>query len=177
MAGAEQTTDRQWIKQSFEAYGEQLLRYAIKVSGSADQAKEAVQDTFLKLCSQDPAKLGDKVRAWLFAVCRNRVLDLKKKEKPMLHIVDESFEDPAAGDVASGIETKLAARQLFRLMEQLKDNQREVLLLKYQGGLSYKEIAEVTKLTVSNVGFLMHTGLKSLQAAYRKQSKSQGGAR
>jgi RNA polymerase sigma-70 factor (ECF subfamily) len=45
----------------------------------------------------------------------------------------------------------------------LPDNQQEVIRLKVQNGLSYREISEVTGLSVSNVGFLLHKGIKTIR--------------
>jgi DNA-directed RNA polymerase specialized sigma24 family protein len=45
----------------------------------------------------------------------------------------------------------------------LPKNQREVLRLKFQCDLSYKEISAVTQLSVTNVGFLIHTAIKTLR--------------
>ena len=47
--------------------------------------------------------------------------------------------------------------------------EREVLRLKFQNGLSYAEISRVTQLTVSNVGFLIHTAMKTLRAQMQKE--------
>jgi len=44
-----------------------------------------------------------------------------------------------------------------------------VLVLKFQDGLSYKQIGERTGLSVSNVGFLIHTGIKTLRGALEDQ--------
>ena len=52
---------------------------------------------------------------------------------------------------------------VLRAMETLPTNQREVLRLKFQCDLSYKEISEITKLSVTNVGFLIHTAIKTLR--------------
>lgn len=54
--------------------------------------------------------------------------------------------------------------QILQLMQALPESQREVVRLKFQNGLSYKEIAEVTELSVGNVGFLLHTALKTLRS-------------
>ena len=54
--------------------------------------------------------------------------------------------------------------QVLDLMRQLPENQREVVRLKFQNDLSYKEIASVTELSVSNVGFLLHTALNTLRS-------------
>jgi len=54
--------------------------------------------------------------------------------------------------------------QVLALIRQLPENQREVVRLKFQNDLSYKEIASITELSVSNVGFLLHTALRTLRA-------------
>lgn len=65
--------------------------------------------------------------------------------------------------------TELAAHVL-ELLTRLPDNQQEVIRLKFQQGLSYKEISSVTGLSVTNVGFLIHTGLKRLREQAREAS-------
>ena len=52
---------------------------------------------------------------------------------------------------------------VLRLLAGLPPNQQEVVRLRFQSGLSYKEIAEVTRLSVTNVGFLIHTAIKTLR--------------
>jgi RNA polymerase sigma-70 factor (ECF subfamily) len=54
--------------------------------------------------------------------------------------------------------------QVTKALDRLSENQREVIRLKFQQGLSYKEISEVTGLSSGNVGFLLHTGLKRLRS-------------
>ena len=63
----------------------------------------------------------------------------------------------------ASLEREEAMSQVLRLMETLPKNQREVLRLKFQCDLSYKEISEITQLSVTNVGFLLHTAIKSLR--------------
>ena len=75
---------------------------------------------------------------------------------------------PAPGP-ATTLERSEAATSLFRLLDALPPNQREVIRLKFQNDLSYREIAEVTQLSVTNVGFLLHTGLKKLRELLREQ--------
>ncbi len=56
-------------------------------------------------------------------------------------------------------------------LAKLPANQQEVVRLKFSGGLSYREISEVTGLSVTNVGFLLHTAIKAL----RQKVKAGGG--
>jgi RNA polymerase sigma-70 factor (ECF subfamily) len=53
--------------------------------------------------------------------------------------------------------------QVLGVLATLPENQQEVIRLKFQDGLSYREISGVTGLTVSNVGFLIHTGVKMVR--------------
>jgi RNA polymerase sigma-70 factor (ECF subfamily) len=67
---------------------------------------------------------------------------------------------PDASVVASEDEDKV---QLDQLVHQLSPRQQEVLRLRLHAGLSYREIAEVTGLTVSNVGFHLHQAVRNLR--------------
>jgi RNA polymerase sigma-70 factor (ECF subfamily) len=68
--------------------------------------------------------------------------------------------DPSPYDRVEGHD--LAARVLA-LLETLPPNQREVLQLKFQNGFSYQEISRISGHSVSNVGYLIHAGIKTLR--------------
>ena len=106
-----------------------------------------------------------KLKSWLYTVCRNRSIDVLRKENPMLTSAGEAFEnmENASPDPANAMEQKESFEEVLKFLERLPDNQREVIRLKFQGDLSYKEISDVTGLSVSNVGFLIHTGIKRLR--------------
>ncbi len=55
--------------------------------------------------------------------------------------------------------------QVLRVVETLPKNQREVIYLKFQCDLSYKEISDITKLSTGNIGFLIHTAIQSIPEA------------
>jgi RNA polymerase sigma-70 factor (ECF subfamily) len=64
-----------------------------------------------------------------------------------------------------------STHQILQLLETLPQNQREVIRLKFQSDLSYQQISQVTKLSVSNVGFLIHTGLKTLRQKFYSETQ------
>lgn len=66
-------------------------------------------------------------------------------------------------DPADALERSESTAEVLRMLERLPENQKEAITLKFGHGLSYKEIAEITGLTVSNVGFLIHSGLKTVR--------------
>lgn len=158
-------TREQFIRQALADYESPLIGYAASILHDLDRARDVVQDTFIRLCQQDPDKLRENVKTWLFTVCRNRSLDVLRKEK-RVQPLDEVRWKRVAGAGLQPDEQAERDEQMARVMrclDRLSGNQREVILLKFQQGLSYQEIVEVTGLTSGNVGFLIHTGLKRLR--------------
>jgi len=143
-----------------------LVGYAAGLlNGDWDRARDVVQDTFIKLYKQDADLVRGKLKSWLYTVCRNRSIDVLRKENPMITSGGEAFENlnDSAPDPSVVAADKERHAEVLRYLDRLPDNQREVIRLKFQGDLSYKEIADVTGLSVSNVGFLIHTGIKRLR--------------
>ena len=66
-------------------------------------------------------------------------------------------------DQVVATEQRDTTARVLEFVDKLTENQREVVRLKFQHGLSYKEIAVVTELSVSNVGYLIHTAIKRLR--------------
>jgi RNA polymerase sigma-70 factor (ECF subfamily) len=156
----------EWIRAAVERFETPLTSYARHVlGGDAERARDVVQEAFLRLIGQDPAKVGPHLTEWLYTVCRNLAIDVRRKQRRM-----EALSD-AEADKAAGVEPEPGARaelddamsHVLRMMKLLPKNQQECIRLKFQGGLSYKQISRVTNLTVTNVGFLIHTGLKTLR--------------
>jgi len=154
----------EWIRAVLDRFEGPLLRYALRITGELEAARDVVQDTFLKLCKEDRTSIEQHLSQWLFTVCRNRALDVQRKERRMSPSFDldqrTSPRIDAPHDVAEQHE---ATSHVLSLLPQLPPNQQEVIRLKFQNELSYREISEVTGLTVTNVGFLLHVGLKRLR--------------
>jgi RNA polymerase sigma-70 factor (ECF subfamily) len=158
-------TDRRWIRAALERYEGPLILHARRITGDLERARDAVQETFLRLVARPRAEVEPHLAEWLFTVCRNVALDQQKKERVMEPLTDERDHDrPSAepGPAAAAASGEQRTRVLA-LLESLPEKQREVLRLKFQAGLSYKEIQRVTGHSLGNVGYLVHVGLKSLR--------------
>jgi len=162
----------EWVCGALAQYEGPLTRYAARLTGDVERARDVVQDTFLKLCVADPAKVNAHLAQWLFTVCRNRALDVCRKENRMTLVGDceaAAVETTLPGPAAQAERTETRVR-LAELVDTLPEKQQEVVRLKFQNGLTYREIGEVTGLTVSNVGYLIHTAIKTLREQIRAQS-------
>jgi len=141
-----------------------LIRYAFQITGDLERARDVVQDTFLQLCSQNRACLNGHLEPWLYTVCRNRALDIRRKEGRMNPFTETTAEPRSNGpDPLASMEQTEKVCSALKLLETLPASQQEVIRLKFQHELSYKEISQVTGLSVTNVGFLIHAGLKAIR--------------
>jgi RNA polymerase sigma-70 factor (ECF subfamily) len=178
-----------------DRYERPLVRYAQSIVGDLDSARDVVQDVFIRWVRREEAGKEAEVRgqeagtngstpphetsaspattahteAWLFTVTRNRALDHLRKHSRIIPMTLPDDRPCGAPGPADTLEQREAATSLFSLLDALPTNQREVIRLKFQNDLSYREIAEVTQLSVTNVGFLLHTGLKKLRTLLREQ--------
>jgi len=150
-----------------------LLQYATRILGDSDRARDVVQETFVKLQNEKRAQLDGAPAKWLFTVCRNGALNICRKEKRMTYLDQEILETHESDQPApyERLEAKEATGFLLRILGTLPPRQQEVLQLKFQNDLSYQQISEITQLSVSNVGVLIHNALKTLRQRYAQTAK------
>jgi len=159
----------EWMRSVLARHEGPLLRYAARITGDIERARDVVQDTFLRLCREHPERLNSHLTEWLFTVCRNRALDVVRKEARTRALTDLDLSSQSSADPSPdrAAERREAAGDVLRAIDKLPANQQEVIRLKFQNDLSYREISRITNLSVSNVGFLIHTGIKTLRQRVR----------
>ena len=150
-----------------------LLQYAARITGDRERARDVVQETFIKFQRNGALSRDDEPATWLFTVCRNGALNICRKEKRMMYLDEEVIESQENKQPMpyERMEEQEAAGFLTRIVATLPPRQQEVLQLKFQNGLSYQQIADITKTTANCVGVLIHTALKTLRQRYREASK------
>ena len=160
-----------WVHTAVSRYERSLVRYTSQITEDVERARDVVQDTFLRLCKQDPEKLDDHLAEWLYTVCRNRALDVREKEKRMKTMTAQQHAAQQGREARQAIaaEQSEMAGRVLEFVGTLSENQQEVVRLKFQNGLSYKEISAITQLSVSNVGYLIHTAVKKLRQELRQE--------
>ena len=101
--------------------------------------------------------------AWIFGIARNAALDelRRRKRRAKLEAEPEDVDGPPAP--ASRSRTRCAARPCAPPLAQLEPRERELVALKFAGGLSNDEIARVVGISASNVGTRLHRTLEKLR--------------
>jgi RNA polymerase sigma factor (sigma-70 family) len=145
-----------------------LLQYARRITGDTEQARDVVQETFIKFQRNGALRREDEPATWLFTVCRNAALNVCRKERRMMHLDEQLIETCESEQTMpfDHLEQKEAAGFLLRIVATLPPRQQEIIQLKFQNDLSYQQIANVMQTTVNNVGVLLHTALKTLRQRY-----------
>jgi RNA polymerase sigma-70 factor (ECF subfamily) len=162
----------QIITEALDRYERVLVSYAKEITGDLESARDAVQETFLRLSRQDVVALEPRLRPWLFLVCRNCALDHRRK---VVHFRAEPLEDDEwLSDEPSPPMHAIAAEDAGRLRElvaALPRQQRELIKLKFEAGLSYKEMAEALRTSVSTVGVQLHDAIKTLRRQWPNENQ------
>lgn len=113
---------------------DKIYRYCFyKVRNSA-AAEDLTQETFLKYFSQNPKIKRGEDMAYLYTIAKNLCVDYFRKKR-----TEELPEDHPEEDFTENSDTKIAVRAA---LEKLDERHREVILLRYLGGLSVNEAAE-----------------------------------
>ncbi|NQU25610.1 MAG: sigma-70 family RNA polymerase sigma factor [Candidatus Nealsonbacteria bacterium] len=155
---------RRWVLSVLDEYEVPLARFAGRLLGDLDAARDVVQHVFLRLCGQSEEEIGDRVAPWLFTVCRNRAIDVLRGRQRIESL--SRGEAPGCqsreSDPAVTAEQNETYRRLNALVDELPLKHREVLGL-WMEGLAYGRIAEVTGHSEGNVRVLVHRALKRLR--------------
>ena len=112
----------------------------------------------------------ENVEAWLFRVCRNRAIDTLRRHKKITTVSIDSAS--AVGVQATEVVAEEPDTVLLAALKKLPENQQEIVRLKFQEDMSYADISEVTGLSVSNVGYLLHMAIKTLRDIHTSSLQS-----
>jgi RNA polymerase sigma factor (sigma-70 family) len=160
-------------------YEPSLVRYAARLLADPAAARDVVQETFLALGTRARAEVAGRVGPWLFAVCRRKALNVLRAARPQARgpaaeAAVARVAEEGAGP-AEGLAQAEDGERLRALVAALPAAQQEVVRLRFQEDFSYAEIAEVTALSVSHVGVLLHQAMRSLRAAWVAAERKESG--
>lgn len=154
-------------------YETSLLRYATRIINNTSLAQDVVQNVFIKLMKawQPGTQPSSKLKGWLYRVTHNEAVDYVRKESRLKllhneHATENNLNCPDGHNCPITPEEKM--KLALRYVKRLPMREQQVLLLRLQEGLSYKEIAEITGRSQGNVGNILHHAVQKLSAKLRE---------
>ena len=159
------------IEELFAALESPLLSYALRLVGERALAEDTVQEAFMKLHAQF-AEVREP-RRWLYRTVHNLALNHRRQERKIVPLEPVAVQGESASALDTADPEPLPDEQIIRWegiglvrlsLGALDERSREVVRLKFDEDLSYKQISERTGLTTGHVGYLLHHALKTIAA-------------
>lgn len=148
-----------------------VYRYLRKLGISHADAEDAVQETAYKYILYFDTIKTSKIRSWLIRVALNFYYDQCRKQKRYKLDLDANVANLAAADQPEGhFLEKERNNQLLFAISKLKPNFKELLLLKYQYGMSYEDIAELLESNINSVRTNLFRARKQLAKIYKEEN-------
>lgn len=170
----EKTKDNKMVARDFKTsvlpVSKKLLRFATHFLKNEDDARDVVQDIFLKLWQKRETLAEiENIEAFAMRMTRNRCLDIIRANKvvPIDDETDRKLKEESV-DVHSKIEMGESAKQIKMLINRLPDLQRTVMQLRDIEQLSYEEIADVTDLKVNAIRVNLSRARKKVRDEFFK---------
>ncbi len=151
----------------FNELRDELISTLLYVLGNRDDAQDAAQETFIKCWgTRDQLDQVLNLRAWIFRVAFNTAKDMQRsawnrRSRPLR---GENFmlagQEPTPG---VSLERKESVERLRAAILRLREEEKEVFLLRQNGDLTYEQIAEIRRCPVGTVKTQMRTALDKLR--------------
>ena len=159
-------TQEQFLR-AYDEYADAIYRHCFFRVFSKPLAEELTQEAFMKTWEYlRSGKKVDNLRAFLYRVANNLIIDYtrKKKEERLDAVLEASPEIEPAYDGRQDLETAEMTREVFHSMDNLREEEKRILMMRYVDQLELAEIAAVLDISVNNVSVRLNRAMKALRA-------------
>lgn len=151
----------------FDCYYKRIYKYMRYRTGNSDEAEELTSQVFEKVLRKIKTYRPERgpFEVWLFAIAHHAVSNYKKSKKRWAWFSLESIRDLVCrqpGPEESALQNEDRTR-LIAAFDSLGDRERNIIAMKFTGGLKNREIAELMGLSESNVGVILYRSLQQLR--------------
>jgi RNA polymerase sigma-70 factor, ECF subfamily len=165
-----ETQEERFLK-AFDEYNDALFRHAFLRISNREKAVDLVHDTFTKVWAYLRGGYEvDNFRPFLYKVLNNLIIDeyRRKKESSLdalleLDGVDEGTFSELSESTVEGLAATIDGKKAFELLEEMPDQYKEVIILRFVDQLGPREISELIEESENVVSVRIHRGLKMLR--------------
>lgn len=154
------------IEEFMNAYGNLVWALAKRFTNTTEDAEDAVQEIFIEIWQNagryDRSKAAEST--FISMIARRRLIDRLRKSyrQPKTQSIDNFFESPSTNG-ARQLQTRIEAKQAVKAMNQLRPEQRDLMLMTIFDGLSHGEIAELTGMPLGTVKTHIRRGFNRMR--------------
>ncbi|MES2668331.1 MAG: sigma-70 family RNA polymerase sigma factor [Patescibacteria group bacterium] len=160
----DQEETKAYFLQIHDAYADDIYRFCLLKVSSRELAQDLTQEVFTRFWQAlREGTVMRSERALLYTVARNLVIDWyrKKKESSLDVITEQGVE--FAGDSAGEVMLEAEMQEALRVVKELDEPSRDVILMRYVEGLSPREIATVTGESANAVSVRLNRAMKKVR--------------
>jgi len=154
----------------YDSYSEKIYRFIYFKVASEQEAEDLSSEVFLKAWNYIISDREIKsIAALLYKIARNKVIDHYRTRKEQIELTEEALAQPADESVISEIEKQADLARVYKALGKLKDEYREVVVMRYLDDLTVGEIAVILDKKQNNVRVLLHRSLNALKEVLREE--------
>lgn len=164
-----QEGDQRALADIIERYQQKLFFYTLRMVGSEDEADDVVQETFLKAYQNiNSFDVSRKFSSWIYRIAHNQAVNAVKKKNrvKLVEVVNLDWYMEHETEVLDFIESeerKELSEDLLLLLENLRPDYKEVVLLYYFENKSYDEISDIMQIPKTTVGVWLNRAKEQLK--------------
>lgn len=172
--------DHSGIELLIRRYRNKVYTYILLLVKNQELAEDIFQDTFIKVIrslNQGKYQENGRFLSWVMRIAHNLVIDHFRKEKQMKVVSNDNYETDlfnsrklADGTVEDMLVGDQITREVRMLIDYLPDEQKEVVIMRHYAGLSFKEIAEQTNVSINTALGRMRYALINLRKMIRERN-------
>ena len=149
----------------YEEYYDRIAHYVYVRIGDKSEAEDIASEVFLKALEslRTYEERGLPMQAWLFKIARNMVVDHLRKATKYKTIPIETVEINDESDPQKTAETNIEMEKVAIAMQQLTDEQKEVIQLRFFGGLNSREVSVLLNKSDGAVREMQRAALEKLR--------------
>ena len=162
-----QQGDKQGLKEIYDEYGKMIYQCVLGILHDPHDSEDITSEFFLKLWKiADTYCFGGKHKRWLVTIARNMALDLLKKQKREIPVLDDDSEFSAMNEPADTVSTEdtvTGNMAVEEALEQLDASEREIVNMKILADMTFREIAAVLGKPMGTVTWKYRNAISKLQ--------------
>ncbi|WP_205859088.1 RNA polymerase sigma factor [Pleionea sediminis] len=159
-------SERAWVK-LVRRYEKRVFNYCLRLTGSANDAMDLMQEVFLAVYRNLPSFQGNsQLLTWIFRIAANKSTDwLRSKHRVPTHEADPIDVNHKVDSKTPQLElqTEQSNNEIMRCLSELPDNQRIIVELKFFQHFTFDEIAMQTGISPNTVKTRLYAALKKLK--------------
>lgn len=170
---AASSLDQEALEAVFDEYAPALYKYLVRRGLGSQEADQTVGDVFARLLEKFSEGKGPQtnLRAYLFQTAYHLVVDQSRDQKRAAPLdVAEAVEEETKSVQAQTEESMLLESLASAMERELTEEQRNVIVLRFQEGFSLKETAEIVGKKVNAVKALQNRGMNRLREAMNPEN-------